>query len=360
MKSQNFKTFVAKAKKVFNSRNSVAVLDNVLLQNGFAIVSDSKTFYKCKIEALDETINALIDFKDFSKLLEKLKDSEINFETTETVIKIKTSKGNFTFPVSDPKDFPVIHYGINAIDYITPSDTATIKKALPFASDDEIRPVLCQILIEPETIVSTDTHILFFKDRDSIKSAFTDSYKMLKTIPALLEANKSYTVLRSASTKGIDYATKKESEIPGKYLSIKNETEEIIFMEESGMYPNYKVVIPSKLNQTTTLNLLKKELQEVLEMCELAQNKGSQLTKITIDAELETFQISCQDIDSNKSYMAGIKADIEGKSLEIGFKNSFVQKALKAIDGNELTFTFSDPTRATILNDQLLIMPHEL
>lgn len=382
MNLSDLKEFVKESKKIFNSKGCLPVLENILVKDGYLTFSDLETTYRKKVE-INPNIFGLIPFSELEKIVNKVKDCEIDFVFTSTLdvadsenffynkLKIVAGKYDFKFCAQNPNEFIIFRETNIALEPICAYDIDLIKKAVAFTADSELRPVMNGIYVDIENIVATDSHKLTYNKR---KSVGTKTFIIPKKTVKLLNPNCDYSVFVDEESKN--------------YRFVDNNGGEIIFRCVEGKYPDYRVVIPNVNKANYVFKIGKNELLEALDAALLCCSQASFLFKIQTDFANKRVQISSQDIDYDKSFSTIVSIEtVRGfDDFAIGTKIQIMQLALSNIlsetileqteleqetdkpvkkpkksktkeDEKMVTFYITDPSRVIILNDNTLIMP---
>jgi len=338
MKTTDFKEFCAKAKKIVG-KSSLPILDYVLIKAGSLTVSDLEITLIQEIEGLKDLPAFTLNFKDFSQILDKLKDTEISFDVKdEFIISLVSKKGVFNLTGCDPLDYPRNPEGFenSEFDYLSLKDIKLIKKAVNYVAKDELRPVMNTVFIS-DHIVGSDSHRLAFYKREGFKNEFMIPAKVIDLIDEKSEI----------SVFGSEYNLKFVSD---KFT--------LLYRKIEGEYPKYKRVIPTEFK--SFFNIDASQLSEILDLALLSANKSSGLVRLQNDTDLQTLQISSRDIDYGKSFLHTVEVENSGEFIEFGAKIQFLQSIIKTEKMNVCTFKLSDASRAFIINDEVLLMPMEI
>lgn len=303
MKLSDLKEFVKESKKIFNTKVALPILENVLVKDGYFTFSDLETTYRKKVE-INQNFYGLIPFSELEKIVNKVKDCEIDFSFTSTSndvnsefffydkLKITAGKFVFNFSVTNPNEFPIIKETNVALESICAYDINLIKEAVAFSADDELRPVMNGVFVDTENIVATDSYKLTYNKR---KCAGTKTFIIPKKTIKLFNPKNDYSVFTDEKSQN--------------YRFVDSNGAEIIFRCVEGKYPAYRNVIPNVNTANYVFKISKAGLLEALDAALLCCNQASFLLKMQTDFVNKRVQISSQDIDFDKSFSTTISIE---------------------------------------------------
>ncbi len=382
MKLSDLKEFVKESKKIFNTKVALPVLDNILVKDGYLTFSDLETTYRKKFVEINPNFYGLIPFSELEKIVNKVKDCEIDFSFTSTSedvssedffydkLKITAGKFVFNFSVENPNKFPLIKETNVALEPICAYDINLIKEAVAFTSDDELRPVVNGVFVDTENIVATDSHKLTYNKR---KRAGTKTFIIPKKTIKLFNPKNDYSVFTDEGSQN--------------YRFVDSNGAEIIFRCVEGKYLAYRAVITNINTVNYVFKISKAGLLEALDAALLCCNQASFLFKMRTDFVNKRVQISSQDIGFDKSFSTTISIEpvrgfddfvigVKIQNMQLGLAHILPENILEQVELEQetdtsvkkpkkskikedemVTFYITDPNRAIILNDNTLVMP---
>ena len=212
-----------------------------------------------------------------------------------------------------------------------------ITRSLFATADDELRPVMngvyFDITTEDITFVASDGHKLVrnktFKARGIEKAAF-----ILPKKPATLLKN---LLPKEMADVQIDFDDRNA------VFTLENYTMTCRLIE--GRYPNYNSVIPSNNPHKATID--RAAFMSALKRVSVFSSAASSLIKLRLD--MNTIQISGQDIDFSTSAEETLMCQYEGNPMSIGFKSTFLIDILNNMASQEVVLELADPSRAGVL-----------
>jgi len=335
--------------RVVNSKNSLPILDNVLMS-----VEDG--ILKITASDLESTITTTLPLENYSgdgviatdtkKILDVLKEFPeqpltFNINTEDKRIDITSQNGKYTLVGVDGSDFPQATQ-LKADKTISISVSPDIlyggiTSAIFATGDDELRPIMNGIFIELQesgiNFVATDAHKLVRYTRKEVKAQTESSFILPKKPANILK-----TILPKASDDVV-------LEFDEKNAVFTFGTIRLVCRLLEGVYPNYNSVIPRENPNKLVVDRV--ELYNSLRRIGMFASQSSNLVGLKITGN--TLEISAQDMDFSISGKEVINCQYEGDDMEIGFKSNFLSEILSNISTSEVTIELSDPTRAGII-----------
>lgn len=355
MKASDFKDFLKKAKKVVPTKSTIDVFTTLLIQGNELVVRSDVGQYRCKIAGMDTDLDVCVYFADFEKLMVKLKDLEVVFGSGRdgSAFEVVTSKGAFKLSTYDRNannatPFEVINGDFTPVCTLSFSDSVDILKAVNYSASDQMRESMEVVRVEPLNIVATNANVLKYGDRQ--EEGQHEPFSIPKAMVALMDKKEYRVSLRNEVFYGGVEATNTAIKLEGE------NGEEIIWIQPVGRFPNWRQVVPHEDMTETTLTL---DTAMLLETIDFAKSVEAETKVLIFDLKPEIdgcVVISRQDIETGKSYSRTIETDIAGKDQRVGLSLELLEKAVKTEGLKEFIFEFSDPTRAIVVNKNLLIM----
>lgn len=335
--------------RVVNSKNSLPILDNVLMS-----VEDG--ILKITASDLESTITTTLPLENYSgdgviatdtkKILDVLKEFPeqpltFNINTDDKRIDITSQNGKYTLVGVDGSDFPqATQLKTDKTISISVSPDILyggITSAIFATGDDELRPIMNGIFIELQesgiNFVATDAHKLVRYTRKEVKAETESSFILPKKPANILK-----TILPKASDDVV-------LEFDEKNAVFTFGTIRLVCRLLEGVYPNYNSVIPRENPNKLVVDRV--ELYNSLRRIGMFASQSSNLVGLKINGN--TLEISAQDMDFSISGKEVINCQYEGDEMEIGFKSNFLGEILSNISTPEVTIELSDPTRAGII-----------
>ena len=333
--------------RVINSKNSLPILDCFLmdLNDGTLSItaSDSETTLTTSIEVNDSQINGrfAVNAKTILDALKEIPEQPLAFEVGDNMeLVVKYQNGKYNFMAQNADEYPQTPtMGGNTVYVSMEAQTLLggINRSLFATADDELRPVMngiyFDITTEDITFVASDGHKLVrnktYKAKGTEKAAF-----ILPKKPATLLKN-----LLPKETGDVQISFDDRNAV----FTLEQYTLTCRLIE--GRYPNYNSVIPQNNPHRATIDRM--AFISALKRVSVFSNAASSLIKLRL--ELNSVQISGQDIDFSTSAEETMMCQYEGTPMSIGFKSTFLIDILNNISSQEIVIELADPSRAGVI-----------
>ena len=333
--------------RVINSKNSLPILDCFLLEltDGTLSItaSDSETTLSTFIEAneYDTDGRFAVNSKTILEALKEIPEQPLTFEVSESMeIVVKYQNGKYSLMGQNADEYPQsANLGSNAVHVGLGVEVLMngINRSLFATADDELRPVMngiyFDITTEDITFVASDGHKLVrnksYKARGNEKAAF-----ILPKKPATLLKN---LLPKETGDVQIDFDDRNAM------FTLENYSMTCRLIE--GRYPNYNSVIPQNNPHRATID--RAAFVSALKRVSVFSSAASSLIKLRLD--MNTIQISGQDIDFSTSAEETLMCQYEGNQMSIGFKSTFLIDILNNISSQEVVMELADPSRAGVI-----------
>ena len=333
--------------RVINSKNSLPILDCFLLEltDGTLSItaSDSETTLSTFIEAneYDADGRFAVNSKTILEALKEIPEQPLTFEVSESMeIVVKYQNGKYSLMGQNADEYPQsANLGSNAVHVSLGVEVLMngINRSLFATADDELRPVMngiyFDITTEDITFVASDGHKLVrnktYKARGNEKAAF-----ILPKKPATLLKN---LLPKETGDVQIDFDDRNAM------FTLENYSMTCRLIE--GRYPNYNSVFPQNNPHRATID--RAAFVSGLKRVSVISSAASSLIKLRLD--MNTIQISGQDIDFSTSAEETLMCQYEGNQMSIGFKSTFLIDILNNISSQEVVMELADPSRAGVI-----------
>ena len=280
----------------------------------------------------------LVEGIDFQKIHKNSKSID-NIIFDNGSARIVTDAGEFTLKSNlDYQDFPILNReSFNNIGSIDLSEhEKTFKFAESLASKDPLREKFNGIYFDSENsyMVSTDAHRMLYEKFNShtLEKSFVLSRKAFPYIePKEYEISQNDT-LKRYRTKGITITVRQDL--------------------QDDSYINWQAVIP----EDCSTNVAEYDTKEFVKLVTAALITANSTNKTELRSNGSLIR-SC-DLDKNRSFKNYIKgiSKIEGEICDIGFNGKFMLELLKYC-GDTFTLSTTEPNRALIIDNKMLLMP---
>ncbi len=241
-----------------------------------------------------------------------------------------------------------------------------IAGVIKFASKNELRPVMNNVVYDKENYAATDGNVLCFeKATPTTCEGFPDE---------VLFSRKLISLFPSDETIWIDYYYVNEimptpEELIGyNIFNFNHDNIQVKIIGSSGKFPSYKAVIPQQQYLGYSIN--KKALKNAITLAMTACNKTTNFA--IFDFGFNQINISASDIDMGTSCNLIVKDGVrrtikpingvtqevaESFVFRIGFNLKYLLAAVNYVDDVAIRMTMDQPNRATIINERVLVMP---
>ncbi len=299
---------------------------------------------------------------------------------------VLTSKGRVITVVIDVDDFPMVPYKllkgplgiIKEIGYIAPEDAVIMNKAYGIASKDELRPAMCQVVINDNQVVATDGHKLFCRNLvGDIKGGYIPFPAVTRVSSPIIpgkvtlymevyEVNGGRDTSTSVALEALrvaDVVDLNESiDILSRvWVEIKDEDGDLEVASRWSMvkYPNYKVVIPDVKNAAISTVINPKELSDLVKAILPSTNPHSNV----IEFDFENGVIVGRDLDRGSELKLDMPDSIKHPNVLAGYMDNIAFNGkglcllLDMYNGHsQLAMNLHAPNKAATFNGSL-IMP---
>lgn len=339
--------------RVINSKNSLQILDNFLLNlEGNLLTmtaSDTETtlITSMEVEEVEGAGKVAVSSRLLLDTLREFSEQPLSFQVNDSnlAMVITSANGNYNFIGQNGDEYPrlpELQADAKHMSLAVSTLAAGISKTLFCTADDELRPVMngiyFDIFKDGLTLVATDAHKLVrYKTNYTSVSLGEEENKTSFILPKK-PANMLKNILPKESG---DVEIKFDSK--NAYFKLSNYT--MICRQVEGRYPNYNGVIPKEnpykviVDRASLLNALKR--------VSVFSNQASNLVKLHIADN--KIAISAQDIDFSISAEETINCQYADDSIKIGFKSAFLIEILSNIGASDVVLELTDPSRAGII-----------
>ncbi len=331
---------------VIQTKSTMPILETILVE----LMKDTLTLTATDM-ALSLTVSMTVQGSEDGKIaipakrlvdtMRSLPDTSARFDidVTTSKIKITTDNGEYTLTGESAKDFPVVppFKGTEEMKIDSGTLRKIIQKTVFAVSVDELRPAMMGVLLQARggelRAVSTDGHRLV---KYQYKCEPALSLKKDIVIPA-----KALIVLVKSMEEG--ECTISVSDTHVRFLFGKSFLVSRLIDEG---YPNYESVIPTDNTKAMTVN----RDEMIASIRRVALYASATTHQVRFDINDDALQITAQDIDFGGDAREKIKCTYSDGTMEIGFNSTYLVDMLTHLEGENVTFKFSTPTRAGLIS----------
>lgn len=334
--------------KVFNSKNSLSILDCYLFEvndNQLTITaSDSENVMTTQIQ-LDESDGNGTFAVNNRNILDAVKELPeqpltLDVDMSTYAIKVIYMNGMYNFTAQSGDEFPrmqPLNDSAAAITIESKTLANDIAHSIFATANEELRPVM--------------NGIYFDLKEDSLAIVASDGHKLVRTLNKNIKSEKpmSFILPKKPATLLKNVLQKTEDDV---IIRFDDRNANILFPEGTlacrlieGRYPNYNSVIPQDNPNLLTVDrmVLASVVRRVLPF---ASDSSQQ---IRLHIETGKAVISSEDIDFYTSAKEEIVCDYNGMPMDIGFKGTSLMEILTNLDGEEVELKLADPSRPCLI-----------
>lgn len=332
----------------------IPILESVSLRNDRLIVGDLQTQISLPYNS---GIDAAVDCREFVKAIEMFETpvfskNEFGITLTEGKRKVKLSvMENDGYPRAIPTDKEARLTSFGSLDE---ADVESIKTAMAFTSNDDLRPAMTGIFIHEE-IAASDAHRLFW--RKASVGFSTPAILTFEVAKLITMIGGSWTV---TAVDAVDAEIGKKPEKDyvefNKYIRLTNDDIQITTRTIDAKFPDYKQVIPQGIGNAL-LTVGYNELVTEIKNCIKFGNRTCHLVKFSLNG---VTSLNSSDIDFGSEYDVTLETakSVKRDDIQIAFNGKMLLEILAQQDHKKpVVFKLYSPTKAAIINNDFLIMP---
>jgi DNA polymerase-3 subunit beta len=335
-----------KVTAVIPTRSTLAQLENVQLElkskKLTTMGTDLEISVRTSIEVVSKTDGSVsIPAKRLAEIIRSLPEGNLNFSLDKTTrrVALQTAQGNYTMSTSEQNELPDMTKEFKP-EGSTTTSAAVLKKmistAIFSASSNEFRVAMMGLLFQfsPDgtTCVATDGHRLVKVTNSDLKTdTERDVIVPAKAVNLVAKSfNDNDEITISFSTTQIEF---------------KNGETSILSRLIDEQYPNYEAVIPRENEKTMTVS--KSAVLQSLKRVMIFSDADTRQVRLQMGKN--SLIVLTDNAEEGADAKEEITCDYNHDDLLIGFNGKFLEEALSHIDGEDVTFKFSTPTRACII-----------
>lgn len=332
---------------VVDRRQNLPILSNLLLKLSSDTISvtatDMEVEMKCSVQKATDTNGQItVPARKFLDICRSLPDeAEINFETNEEKLVLKSGKSRFTLVTQPAEEFPETDFLETKTEFtISQLEFHTLIHDTMFAmAQQDVRYYLNGMLLEFE--------------KETLRAVATDGHRLaLKEIKCSLPTiDKSQLILpRKTVQELIKIISQEEQDmviqLTANHIRFKVGNTVLTSKLIDGKFPEYQRVIPETID--TPLIADKETLKQSLTRASILSNEKYRGVRITI--EENKLKAEAQNPEQEQAEEE-IEANYSGPTVEIGFNVSYLLDAINAIKTDTVKILIFDA------NSSCLILP---
>mgnify|MGYP002525452625 CR=1 FL=1 len=352
---------VAQVTQVVNQKNTISILENVLLQhsgggNMNITASDGETWLSINtmVEHIDGEVHCCLNAQRLNTALRSLGNDmevELEFDEQSHIAKFNYTSGKFELPFLDADDFPNPS--------TTGEETLTVELLnnhlldglglTEFATDnDSLHPQFNGIHIDFEKQAENSLGQMVFVSTDTRKLV-----KYTQKLDVTLEAlyDKGFTLPKKAASIILQLLAN----------SVSGESCFMYFNEQSfslegngaklstrliaGRFPNYNAVIPTNNNKIAVV-----KRDAIIGALKRVMAFANQKTLMaTLEFENNKVKLNTKDIDYNTSAQETVDCTYTDEPITIGFPCNGLIDVIKNVRCEDVAIRLSEPQRAGLI-----------
>lgn len=343
-------------KTIVSSDSVLPILESVLFKRGCVIATNLDIC--CSIPFPYQGDDCVVELRILNKIFSNFKDGNFYFtrdienfiinNTNGEKIKIRLIEKANDYPQTNPQ----LTAQKNVINEKTPFTIAfndnyikSIIKAMPFASSDDLRPVMCGIYCLRDSLIATDAHCLIIeKIADGQASSPQGEF-------AFILPRSTFAFIKSKPANFVLWKSVKDEFVieyqDGTCFAFKN---------DDSKYLDYNAVIPKNNEIEITIDE-PFDFMRKLQLGGFAVNRALPEVKFKISHGIGMMQFEIKDYDYRLEYQNETPIQSNG-DITISFRYDFLLKCLKLKSSKQFfTMRLSSPNKAVRIDDDLLIMP---
>jgi DNA polymerase-3 subunit beta len=331
---------------VIQAKSTMPILETILVE----LLKDTLTMTATDM-ALSLTVTMPVQGMEDGKLaipakrlvdtIRSLPDTSAQFsiDTTSNKVKITTENGEYSLTGESAKDFPAVppFKGTEEIKLENVALRKIIQKTVFAVSVDELRPAMMGVLLQAKggelRAVSTDGHRL-------VKLQYKCDPPIVLNRDIVIPA-KALAVLSKSLEEGETTIS-----VGDTHIRFSFDKSFLVSRLIDETYPNYESVIPTDNTKVMTVN---REAM-VSSIRRVALYASATTHQVRFDINGDALQVTAQDIDFGGDAREKIACNYSDGTMEIGFNSTYLVDILTHLDGDNVTFKFSTPTRAGLIS----------
>jgi len=342
--------FLPLAEKFLDRKSNIPILFSVCLSKGYLQMTDLESHVRMPVEDKRNFTIPLTVLKNILSAKPKL----LKIEQPETLkLKIFFDENILDLTIMDYQDYPMY-----------PEDTfkemgvwsgeifRQLHGQIPFASTDELRPALTGIFVEQNSVLSacaTDGHIMqYISNLDPEKKC-----RLKKEVKVILPVKAVQTLSKFArgnvrvalGKKYVRFILPGEIECCFRFI----DENYVDFMQFFGKQYPHQI----RFDKET----FRRAIRRALPFTHPLMNRA------LFQSVNGSLQLKAENPEQESRFVTDIPLEKrDGENLKIGFDLNYLEKALKVLEGDSISWQYRDPNYASIFkgeNDHrlLLVMP---
>lgn len=311
------------ATKAVESRNTIPILANVLLQADAGKLTVVATDLDIEVSAsapAEGTLETTVDAKRLSDIARRLSGDVVTMTLDDSKLTVKSGRSRFTLPTLPVEDFP----RLDARDLGEPF-------AIDFAS--LVAPVKFAISSEQTRIYLNGVH-LHNTAEGGIRAVATDGHRLAHNTACGMPAIPA--VIIPAKTVGLVPAGEVQVSLSANKVRFATADTIIVSKLIDGTFPDYVRVIPRGNDKVAKVD--QKELASAVARASAVASERGRAAKFTVANDNIAIDMRGYDGTAHED----VPAQYSGDPVEIGFNTTYTQDVLAAVPGDEVRMSLAD------------------
>jgi DNA polymerase-3 subunit beta len=310
--------------KVTESRNTIPILGNVLLQADASKLTVTGTDLDIEYSAstvAEGELSTTVDAKRLSDIARRLVGDTVTLELKDNNLVVKSGRSRFTLPTLPVEDFPRLDSGVFDAEFKV--DLAAL-----------VAPVRFAVSNDPTRYYLNGVHLHATDGDFRLRAVATDGHRLAhNTVDGYGHFN---PVIIPSKTVGliphgvIDVGISKNK--------IRLATADTIIVSKliDGTFPDYKRVIPAANDNVVTVT--RDELSKSIARVSAVANERGRAAKFGIAGDNISIDMRSDDGTAHED----VPASYSGEPIEIGFNSAYMTDVLAAVPGESITIALAD------------------
>lgn len=331
------------------SHPSLFVISNMLIEvernTIFMSATDLDISMRIRQEVeAEESGNAIVPARKLFDVIRELPQDDIVMRREGEKLVIDCGRGHFelqTFPGEDYPSLPKVDFD-EALEMGGETLITGIDQTMFAVSKDQARPILTGVLLEVKDdligIVATDGHRLArFRKMGSYRKEGKER-DLIIPMKALGQMKKLFE-----DCETIEIAVAK------KQIAFRGDGKEMYTRLIEGPFPNYELVIPQNNEKEAVID--KNSLIHATRRMQVIANPTTRRVTFEFMQGQLSLKVTTRDVGQAHETM---DIEYDDEPIEISFNASYMEEALKAIEGDKVVMLMSKADSACIMK------PHEI
>jgi DNA polymerase-3 subunit beta len=309
--------------KVTESRNTIAILGNVLLSATAGTLTVTGTDLDIEYSAstaCEGELSTTVDAKRLSDIARRLVGDTVTLELKDGSLVVRSGRSRFTLPTLPVADFPRLDGGVFEAEFKV--DLAALVAPVRFAISNE----------------ATRYYLngVYLHEADGkLRAVATDGHRLAHNSVAHPEPTAPGVIIPSKTVGLIPHGVIDVGLSKNKIRLAMADTI-IVSKLIDGTFPDYGRVIPAANDNVVTVS--RDELSKSIARVSAVANERGKAAKFGIAGDNISIDMRSDDGTAHED----VPASYSGEPIEIGFNSAYMTDVLAAVPGEEVTIALAD------------------